>query len=71
MCVLSGALRRATQTRGVSPFWVINYFLKNYVTSEEAVSHNVLYYQHLSITDQVSFYANIMNNYQTCPVPLT
>ena len=34
-------------------------FLKNYVTSERAVSHNVLYYQQLSIArDQVSFYAN-------------
>ena len=30
-----------------------------YVTSEGAVSHNVLYYQQLSITRyQVSFYAN-------------
>ena len=34
-------------------------FLKNYVTSEGAVSHNVLYYQQLSIARyQVSFYAN-------------
>ena len=32
--------------------------LKNYVTSEGAVSHNVLYYQQLSIAhSQVSFYA--------------
>ena len=40
--------------------WVRNYlFLKNYVTSEGAVSHNVLYYQQLSIARyQVSFYAN-------------
>ena len=40
--------------------WVRNYlFLKNYVTSEGAVSHNVLYYQQLSIPCyQVSFYAN-------------
>ena len=40
--------------------WVRNYlFLKNYVTSEGAVSHNVLYYQQLSIARyQVRFYAN-------------
>ena len=31
-------------------FLVINYvFLKNYVTSDGAVSHNVLFYQKLSI----------------------
>ena len=31
-------------------FWVRNYlFLKIYVTSEGAVSHNVLYYQYLSV----------------------
>ena len=38
-----------------------NYFLlKNYVTSEGAVSHNVLYFQQLSITRyQGSFYDNI------------
>ena len=35
------------------------FFLENYVTSEGAVSHNVLYYQQLSIARyQVSFYAN-------------
>ena len=35
------------------------FFLENYVTSEGAVSHNVLYYQQLSIACyQVSFYAN-------------
>ena len=35
------------------------FFLENYVTSEGAVSHNVLYYQQLHITRyQVSFYAN-------------
>ena len=41
-------------------YLVENYFfLKNYVTSEGAVSHNVLYYQQLSIACyQVSFYAN-------------
>ena len=40
--------------------WVRNYFfLKNYSTSEGAFSHNVLYYQQLSIARyQVTFYAN-------------
>ena len=40
--------------------FVENYvFLDNYVTSEGAVSHNVLYYQQLPIThNQVCFYAN-------------
>ena len=40
--------------------WVENYFfLKNYFTSEGAISHNVLYYQQLSIACyQQSFYAN-------------
>ena len=36
-----------------------NFFLENYSTSEGAGSHNVLYYQRLSIARyQVSFYAN-------------
>ena len=35
-----------------------NFFLENYVSLEEAVSHNVLHYQQLSIACyQVSFYA--------------
>ena len=35
------------------------FFLKKYITSEGAVSHNVLYYQQLSVARyQVSFYAN-------------
>ena len=35
------------------------FFLKNYVTSEGAISHNILYYQQLPIAYyQVSFYAN-------------
>ena len=40
--------------------WEIsNRFLKNYVTSEGGVSHNVLHYQQLSIACyQVGFYAN-------------
>ena len=42
-----------------SNIFVENYFfLENYVTSEGAASHNVLYYQQLSIACyQVSFYA--------------
>ena len=38
----------------------------NNVTSEGAISHNVLYYQPLPITrHQVRFYANIiLSNYQ-------
>ena len=45
-------------------FWDLKFvekyfFLENYVTSEGAVSHNVLYYQPLSITRyQERFYAN-------------
>ena len=44
----------------VFTFLVRNYlFLKNYPTSEGAVSHNVLYYQQLSIARYlISFYAN-------------
>ena len=40
--------------------FVENYFfLENYVTSEGAVSHNVLYCQQLSIAcNKVSYYAN-------------
>ena len=35
------------------------FFLQNYVTSEGAISHNVLYYQPLPITrNQVRFYAD-------------
>ena len=39
--------------------WVRNYlFLKNYVTSKGDVSHDVLYYQQLSIANYQSFYDN-------------
>ena len=40
--------------------WVRNYiFLKNFVTSEGAVSHNLLNYHQLSVArSKVSFYAN-------------
>ena len=39
------------------------FFLENYVTSEGAVSHNVLYYQQLSIACyQVSVYAKNYGN---------
>ena len=39
------------------------FFLKNYVISEGAVSHNVLYYQPLPITRyRVRFYAIVITN---------
>ena len=48
-------------------------FLKNYITSEGVVSHNVLYYQQLSNARyQVSFkLIFVLSNYQTCTFPLT
>ena len=48
--------------------WVRSYlFLKNYDISEEAVSHNVLHYQQLSITRyQVNVYAN--NYFELIPI---
>ena len=52
---------------------VRNYlFLKNYITSEGAISLNVWYYQQLSIVhSQVNFMLTIiLNNYQKFPVPL-
>ena len=50
----------AEVSKSIQIFDVWNYsFLKNYATSEGAVSHNVLYYQKLSIACyQVSIYAN-------------
>ena len=49
ICVLSDSNKRL-QAWSLLIFWVrINIFLKNYITSEGAVSHNVLYYQQLSI----------------------
>ena len=47
------------------------FFLKNYVTSEGAISHNVLYYnQQLSIAgNQVSFYSN--NYFEWLPIVST
>ena len=42
-----------------SNLWKITSFSKNYITSEGAVSHKVLYYEPLPITSyQVRFYAN-------------
>ena len=55
------------QIWGLEIKFVENYFfLENYVTSEGAVSHNVLYHQQLSIAcNQVSFMPNIIfSNYQ-------
>ena len=48
------------------------FFLENYVTSETAVSHNVLYYQQLSIDhyQAICMLTIILRNYQECPVPL-
>ena len=46
------------------------FFLENYVTSEEAVSHTVLYYQPLPITRyQVKSYAN--NCFELLPIVST
>ena len=47
-------------TWGLEIKFVENYFfLENYVTSEGAISHNVLYYKPLPITRyQVRFYAD-------------
>ena len=51
--------------------WMRNYiFLKNYVTSEGAVSYNVWYYQQLSIAryQVLVFMLTIMlSNYQAVP----
>ena len=57
-----------------SKFWVLEikflencFFPKNYVTSEGAVSYNVLYYQQLPITCyQVRFNAN--NYFEQLPI---
>ena len=59
LCVLSDAYKRF-QAQGMLLFGGRNYrFLKKYVSSEGADSHNVLYYQQLSNARyQVSFYGN-------------
>ena len=61
-CVLSDAWFRDLKINfwGLSiKFKYFYFFLENFVTSEGAVSHNVLYYQQLSIACyQLSFYAN-------------
>ena len=60
-CVLSDAW---FQDQSKSNTWKITSFLENYVTSEGAVSHNVLYYQPLPVTlNQVRFYANNFSEY--------
>ena len=60
-CVLSDAWFRDLK------FVESYFFLENYVTSEEAVSHNVLYYQQLPITRyQVRFYTN--NYFEYLPI---
>ena len=61
-CVLPDARFRDLKfyIRGLKIKFVENYFfLKNYVTSEGTVSHNVLYYQPLPSThNQERFYDN-------------
>ena len=53
--------------------YVRNNLLKNNVTSEGVVSHNVLYCQQLSLgRNQVGFmlvHVYSLGNYQACPVP--
>ena len=48
--------------------------LKNYITSEGAISHSVLYYQQLSpllVTKSVlKLILFVLSNYQTCTFPL-
>ena len=72
-CLIS---RPQLWSRNNSSYFILvrNYFsLKNYVTSEGAISHNVLYYQQLSIAlYQVKFFmiTIIFSNYQQCPMPL-
>ena len=57
---------KSEKTSGLKSFSDLNILVRNYlllknsVTSEGAVFHNVLYYKQLSIARyQVSFYANI------------
>ena len=51
--------------------WVKNYlFLKNFVTSEGAFSHNVLTALHCSLPSKFFMPTVILSNYQYCPVPL-
>ena len=71
-CVLSDAWE-SLKSFSDSKMLVRNYLcLKNYATSEGVVSHNVLYYQQLSVAHyQVNCYANIFfSYYRKCPVPL-
>ena len=49
MCVLSDGLKGLQAWSLLLFEWEIASFSKNYVTSEGTVSHNVLYYQQLSI----------------------
>ena len=59
MCVLSDAKLKAAFLKSFIIWVRIYLFLKNNLTSEGAVYHNVLFYQQLSIAHyQVSFYNN-------------
>ena len=50
--------------------WENDFFLENYVSSEGAVSHNVLYYQPLPITrNQERFYDD--NYFEKLPIVST
>ena len=58
MRLLSDAYKKASDL-GFFTVLVTHYlFLKNYTTSDGAVSHNVLYCQKLSIACNQCFYAN-------------
>ena len=68
-CLISKPQNQIMWSRNlIQILFVQNYFfLKNHITSEGAVSHNVLYYQQLSIARyQVSFYAN--NHFELLPI---
>ena len=64
-CVLPDAWFREPHPRSRIQFkyflfsWENYFFLKHYITPEGAVSHNILYYEQLSIACyQVNLYAN-------------
>ena len=58
-------MKKKFQTWGLKIKFVKNYFfLENYITSEGAVSHNVLHYQPFPITKKGFMLINILSNYQ-------
>ena len=67
-------MEEKTPSHKLCVFLVRNYFFFNYVTTEGAISHNVLYQQQLSIARYkviVCMLTITLRNYQKCPVPLT